>query len=75
MKQRMQVQGTAVSWSPVALKDNAPAKPGGQMYGYYTGMFHAGRSIWREQGLRGLFAGYVLQSIVLAFPGLIFFLW
>ncbi|XP_031404623.1 mitochondrial substrate carrier family protein E isoform X2 [Punica granatum] len=59
MKQRMQVQGTAASWSPLALKDNAPVKPGGQMYGYYTGMFHAGRSIWMEQGLRGLFAGYL----------------
>ncbi|OWM74444.1 hypothetical protein CDL15_Pgr013348 [Punica granatum] len=59
MKQRMQVQGTTASRSPLALKDNAPVKPGGQMYGYYTGMFHAGRSIWMEQGLRGLFAGYM----------------
>ncbi|OWM65879.1 hypothetical protein CDL15_Pgr015304 [Punica granatum] len=55
----MQVQGTAAPWSPLALKDNAPVKPGGQMYGYYAGMFHAGRSIWMEQGLRGLFAGYM----------------
>lgn len=50
MKQRMQVQGTRTSWSSV--------KPGMQMYGYYTGMFQAGCSIWKEQGLKGLYAGY-----------------
>ncbi|KAK4744131.1 hypothetical protein SAY87_010443 [Trapa incisa] len=59
MKQRMQVQGTAASWNPAALKDYSPAKPGRKMYGYYTGMFHAGHSIWMEQGFRGLFAGYL----------------
>ncbi|XP_062170359.1 uncharacterized protein LOC133876082 [Alnus glutinosa] len=50
MKQRMQVQGTRTSWSFV--------KPGVQMYGYYTGMFHAGCSIWNEHGVKGLYAGY-----------------
>ncbi|XP_021907751.1 mitochondrial substrate carrier family protein E [Carica papaya] len=58
MKQRMQVQGTRTSWSSVVMKDNIPMKPGGLMYDYYTGMFQAGCSIWREQGLRGLYAGY-----------------
>ena len=33
--------------------------PGAQMYGYYNGMFHAGRSIWKGQGPKGLYAGYV----------------
>lgn len=51
MKQRMQVQGTRTSWSSV--------KPGMQMYGYYTGMFQAGCSIWKEQGPKGLYAGYL----------------
>ncbi|TQE01578.1 hypothetical protein C1H46_012808 [Malus baccata] len=55
MKQRMQVQGTMASWSSVVMKDNIAMKPGIQMYGYYTGMFHAGCSIWNEQGLRGLY--------------------
>ncbi|KAJ4960812.1 hypothetical protein NE237_020722 [Protea cynaroides] len=58
MKQRMQVQGTKHSWSSVIIKDNACSKPGVQMYGYYKGMFQAGCSIWKEQGLKGLYAGY-----------------
>ncbi|XP_059641880.1 uncharacterized protein LOC132283863 isoform X2 [Cornus florida] len=58
MKQRMQVQGTKKYWSSVVLKDNASMKPGMQMYGYYSGMFQAGSSIWKEQGLKGLYAGY-----------------
>ena len=31
------------------------------MYGYYNGIFHAGCSIWKEQGPKGLYAGYVLM--------------
>ncbi|KAL5751488.1 hypothetical protein ACOSP7_026091 [Xanthoceras sorbifolium] len=58
MKQRMQVQGTKTSWSSVVLKDNIPVKSSLQMYGYYKGICHAGCSIWKEQGLRGLYAGY-----------------
>ncbi|PRQ16330.1 putative mitochondrial carrier protein [Rosa chinensis] len=58
MKQRMQVQGTKASWSSVMLKDNISMKPGIQMYDYYTGMFQAGCSIWKEQGPRGLYAGF-----------------
>lgn len=58
MKQRMQVQGTRRSWSSVIMKDNISVKPGTQMYGYYTGIFQAGCSIWKEQGLKGLYAGY-----------------
>ncbi|KAJ4713191.1 putative Mitochondrial carrier protein [Melia azedarach] len=58
MKQRMQVQGTKKSWSSLVMKDNIPAKTGLHMYGYYTGMYQAGCSIWREQGLSGLYAGY-----------------
>ncbi|KAL6175429.1 hypothetical protein ACLB2K_052070 [Fragaria x ananassa] len=58
MKQRMQVQGTKASWSSAMLKDNISMKPGIQMYDYYTGMFQAGCSIWKEQGPRGLYAGF-----------------
>ncbi|XP_020236394.1 mitochondrial substrate carrier family protein E isoform X2 [Cajanus cajan] len=59
MKQRMQVQGTITSWSSVAVKDGVAINSGTQMYGYYTGMFHAGCSIWKTQGLKGLYAGYL----------------
>ncbi|MQL69102.1 hypothetical protein Taro_001395 [Colocasia esculenta] len=54
MKQRMQVQGTRKSWNAMKLKDVSQR----QMYCYYTGMFQAGRSILKEQGLKGLYAGY-----------------
>ncbi|KAI8018162.1 hypothetical protein LOK49_LG04G01847 [Camellia lanceoleosa] len=56
IKQRMQIQGTRKYWSSVVMKDNT--KPGMQMYGYYSGMFQAGSSILKEQGLKGLYAGY-----------------
>ncbi|CAJ1975418.1 unnamed protein product [Sphenostylis stenocarpa] len=59
MKQRMQVQGTITSRSPVVVKDGIAIKSGTQIYGYYTGMFHAGCSIWKTQGLKGLYAGYL----------------
>ncbi|KAL8141892.1 hypothetical protein V2J09_014924 [Rumex salicifolius] len=58
MKQRMQVQGTSTSWSAVIANANNARIPGVQMYKYYTGMFHAGSSIWKEQGFKGLYAGY-----------------
>ncbi|XP_043703337.1 mitochondrial substrate carrier family protein E isoform X1 [Telopea speciosissima] len=58
VKLRMQVQGTKNSWSSAIMRDNACKKPGVQMYGYYNGMFQAGYSIWKEQGLKGLYAGY-----------------
>lgn len=58
LKQRMQIQGTRKYWSSVVMKDSTHLRPGTQMYGYYSGMFKAGRSIWKEQGLRGLYAGY-----------------
>ncbi|GFZ07697.1 mitochondrial substrate carrier family protein [Actinidia rufa] len=58
MKQRMQVQGTRKYWSSVVMKENAHMKPDMQIYGYYSGMFQAGSSIWKEQGLKGLYAGY-----------------
>ncbi|KDP31344.1 hypothetical protein JCGZ_11720 [Jatropha curcas] len=58
MKQRMQVQGTRTSWTNSVVKDNISMKSGEQMYGYYTGMFQAGSSILKEQGPRGLYAGY-----------------
>ncbi|KAF3438070.1 hypothetical protein FNV43_RR20826 [Rhamnella rubrinervis] len=57
MKQRMQVQGTRSSWNSVNMKANVSRKPI-QMYSYYTGMFQAGSSIWREHGFKGLYAGY-----------------
>ncbi|CAK9147971.1 unnamed protein product [Ilex paraguariensis] len=55
MKQRMQVQGTRKYWSSVAMKDSGRSM---QMYGYYSGMFQAGCSICKEQGPKGLYAGY-----------------
>ncbi|RZC59846.1 hypothetical protein C5167_007156 [Papaver somniferum] len=58
VKQRMQVQGTKKSWSSMAMKENVCQKSGGQMYVYYSGIFQAGSSIWKQQGLRGLYAGY-----------------
>ncbi|ERN06479.1 S-adenosylmethionine carrier 1, chloroplastic/mitochondrial isoform X1 [Amborella trichopoda] len=58
MKQRMQVQGTRKSWSAVLAKENICHKSGEQMYGYYSGMFQAACSIRKQQGLRGLYAGY-----------------
>ncbi|EOY22067.1 hypothetical protein SCA6_004082 [Theobroma cacao] len=58
MKQRMQVQGSRTSWNSAIMKDSMQMKSGAQMYGYYTGMFQAGRSIWKKQGLKGLYAGY-----------------
>ncbi|XP_050226035.1 uncharacterized protein LOC126675436 isoform X2 [Mercurialis annua] len=58
IKQRMQVQGTRTSWTNAIVKDSIGAKSSGQMYGYYTGMLHAGRSILKAQGPRGLYAGY-----------------
>ncbi|KAG2399011.1 S-adenosylmethionine carrier 1 [Vigna angularis] len=59
IKQRMQVQGTVTSWSSVAVKNGKAIKPGAQIYSYYTGMIHAGFSIWKTQGLKGLYAGYL----------------
>ncbi|GMH31556.1 hypothetical protein Nepgr_033400 [Nepenthes gracilis] len=58
IKQRMQVQGTNASWKSVINNANSVKVPGVLMYGYYTGMLHAGCSIWKEQGPRGLYAGY-----------------
>lgn len=57
IKQRMQIQGTRKYWSSIMLKNTNQLKPGFQMYGYYPGMFQAGCSIWKEQGLRGLYTG------------------
>ncbi|KAM7480093.1 hypothetical protein LguiA_028306 [Lonicera macranthoides] len=62
MKQRMQVQGTRKYWNSVVLKESARVQPGIGMYGYYSGMFQAGSSIWKEQGLKGLYAGYFPKS-------------
>ncbi|KAL1291352.1 hypothetical protein HN51_059894 [Arachis hypogaea] len=58
MKQRMQVQGTYSSWSSIAMNDGIAMNSSQKLYGYYTGMFHAGCSIWRTQGVKGLYAGY-----------------
>lgn len=41
------------------MKGSTPLKTETQMYGYYSGMFQAGCSIWKEQGPKGLYAGYV----------------
>ncbi|CAK7323235.1 unnamed protein product [Dovyalis caffra] len=58
MKQRMQVQGSRTSWTSSIMKDNISRKSGEQIYGYYTGMFQAGSLLLKEQGPRGLYAGY-----------------
>ncbi|KAJ0587873.1 putative mitochondrial carrier domain superfamily [Helianthus annuus] len=58
IKQRMQVQGTEKYWTSVVMKDAAHVKPDATMYGYYSGMFQAGCSIWKDQGPKGLYAGY-----------------
>ncbi|KAG9448903.1 hypothetical protein H6P81_008868 [Aristolochia fimbriata] len=58
MKQRMQVQGTTKSWNSSILQQSVGQKSGQQMYCYYTGIFQAGCSIWKEQGPRGLYAGF-----------------
>ncbi|KAK1295708.1 hypothetical protein QJS10_CPB15g01431 [Acorus calamus] len=58
IKQRMQIQGTKKSWNSVMLKGSAHQKSGMLMYGYYSGMFDAGHSIWKQHGLKGLYAGY-----------------
>ncbi|KAJ6887543.1 mitochondrial substrate carrier family protein E [Populus alba x Populus x berolinensis] len=58
MKQRMQVQGSRTSWNSSIIKDSISRKSGEQIYSYYTGMFQAGSSILKEQGPRGLYAGY-----------------
>ncbi|KAL3640488.1 hypothetical protein CASFOL_015456 [Castilleja foliolosa] len=58
MKQRMQVQGSNKYWTSVVAREGSRAKHGTHIYGYYSGMFQAGCSIWEEQGLKGLYAGY-----------------
>uniref|UniRef100_A0A1J3JAF6 S-adenosylmethionine carrier 1, chloroplastic/mitochondrial n=1 Tax=Noccaea caerulescens TaxID=107243 RepID=A0A1J3JAF6_NOCCA len=58
IKQRMQIQGTSSSYSSFVSRNSIPVTAGGDMYGYYTGMFQAGCSICKEQGPKGLYAGY-----------------
>lgn len=58
IKQRMQVQGTRGSWiSSMPKGQNALTNCRPQMLVYYSGLFQAGCSILKEQGLRGLYAG------------------
>ncbi|KAE8702732.1 hypothetical protein F3Y22_tig00110482pilonHSYRG00765 [Hibiscus syriacus] len=56
IKQHMQVQGLGNSWNSAIMNDQLRMKSGEQMYGYYTGMFQVGCSIWKEQGLKGLYS-------------------
>lgn len=58
MKQRMQVQGTKGSWYSAISKDKASLKSGANVYQYYSGFFQAGTSIWKREGLKGLYEGY-----------------
>ncbi|KAL5100868.1 hypothetical protein RYX36_005195, partial [Vicia faba] len=55
----MQVQGTITSWTSTAIKNGIEIKLGAEIYDYYKGMFHAGYSIWRTQGLKGLVQEYL----------------
>lgn len=52
IKQRMQIQGTRKYWSTFVMSNGAHTN-----YDYYSGMFKAGCSIWKEQGPKGLYAG------------------
>ena len=45
------------------MEDNFARRPSIQMYGYYTGIFNAGSLIWKEQGLKGLYAGYLPYNL------------
>ncbi|CAM8989131.1 unnamed protein product [Rhodiola kirilowii] len=54
IKQNMQVQGARSSWG----NNLKHVKAGSQVHTYYSGMFQAGCSIWKEQGPKGLYAGY-----------------
>lgn len=65
VKQHMQVQGTKQSWSSSILQKNVSQKTGPQMYCYYTGMFQAGHSIWKQHGVKGLYAGYIYSQSTL----------
>ncbi|XP_031119267.1 mitochondrial substrate carrier family protein E [Ipomoea triloba] len=58
IKQRMQVQGTRKYWTSVVSKEGSHMTQGMNTYGYYSGMFQAGCSIWKEQGPKGLYTGY-----------------
>lgn len=58
IKQRMQVQGTRASWSSMMMEGSAKQKSGMEIFGYYTGIFQAGHSIFKQQGMKGLYAGY-----------------
>ncbi|XLR19325.1 hypothetical protein HN51_066010 [Arachis hypogaea] len=58
MTQCMQVHETYSSWSSIAMNDGIAMNSSKKLYGYYIGMFHAGCSIWRTQGLKCLYAGY-----------------
>lgn len=60
----MQVQGTSESWTLTIAKENIQHKSGERMYGYYTGMFQAGHSIWKQHGLKGLYAGYDVYFLI-----------
>lgn len=51
------------------MQEKIGQEAGTPMYSYYSGMFQAGRSIWRLHGFRGLYTGYVYNSaIVCALP-------
>ncbi|KAL2479166.1 Mitochondrial substrate carrier family protein [Forsythia ovata] len=58
IKQRMQVQGSRKYWTSLVMKESSNVKHDMHLYGYYSGMIQAGCSIWKEQGLKGLYAGY-----------------
>uniref|UniRef100_A0A7N0VDP2 Mitochondrial carrier protein n=1 Tax=Kalanchoe fedtschenkoi TaxID=63787 RepID=A0A7N0VDP2_KALFE len=58
IKQRMQVQGTRSTWSSTTSNGLKQMKANSQVYTYYSGMIQAGCSIWKEQGYKGLYAGY-----------------
>ncbi|CAK9232077.1 unnamed protein product [Sphagnum troendelagicum] len=54
LKQRMQIQGSSKTWHRTYTSSIKKATPAV----YYSGAFHAGRVILRQEGLTGLYAGY-----------------
>ena len=60
IKQRMQIQGATKSWEArMAKTGRSPV----QEVEYYKKFSHAAISIVQQEGIRGLFSGYVYVSV------------
>ncbi|CAM6129155.1 unnamed protein product [Calypogeia fissa] len=54
IKQRMQIQGSKKAFMSAAKLNKIPSREP-----YYTGLFSAGKCIIQQEGVRGLYAGYM----------------